>query len=101
MADLVLPLKRCYFEQIKAGLKPEEFRLQTPYWRKRLEGRHYDRVILTLGYPKRDDEERRLVRPWRGYAERVITHPFFGPRPVAVFAINVAISQSDNREAVG
>lgn len=29
MADLVLPLKRCYFRQIKDGLKPEEFRLQT------------------------------------------------------------------------
>lgn len=85
--DLVLPLKREFFEQIKAGTKVEEFRLQTAYWRKRLEGKTFDQVVLTLGYPAREDVARRLVMPWRGYRECVITHPFFGPEPVAVFAI--------------
>ena len=89
MADLVLPLKREYFEQIKAGEKPEEFRLCTPYWAKRLEGREDDRVVLTLGYPAKDDSERRLVRPWRGFVKRQISHPHFGSVPVDVYAIDV------------
>lgn len=89
MSDLVLPLKACYFNEIKAGTKPEEFRLVTPFWRRRLEGRTFDRIVLTLGYPKRDDTERRLIRPWRGYRVTTITHPHFGPEPVQVFAINV------------
>ena len=75
LPDLVLPLKREYFEQIKHGEKLEEFRLCTPYWAKRLEGREYGRVVLTLGYPSRNDTERRMVRPWRGFTKRRITHP--------------------------
>lgn len=89
MGDLILPLKQEYFEQIKCGEKAEEFRLCTPYWEKRLEGREYGRVVLTLGYPAKDDSERRLVRPWRGFAKRQITHPHFGADPVEVYAIDV------------
>lgn len=89
MADLILPLKAVYFHQIKDGTKPEEFRLCTPYWRKRLEGRTFDRIVLTLGYPAAGDTDRRMVRPWRGYREAIIQHPHFGPDPVQVFAINV------------
>jgi hypothetical protein len=85
--DLVLPLKAEYFDAIKAGHKVGEYRLATPYWRRRIEGRTYDRVVLTLGYPKKDDAERRLVFPWRGAALTVIRHPHFGPDPVEVFAI--------------
>lgn len=89
MPDLVLPLKAAYFNQIKAGTKNEEFRLCTPYWRKRLDGRQFARIVLTLGYPPASDATRRLVRPWRGYRETTITHPHFGADPVAVFAIDV------------
>lgn len=90
--DLVLPLKAEYFHAIKAGKKPEEFRLKTPFWRKRLEGKTFDRVVLTLGYPSSCDAERRLVLPWRGLRETTITHPHFGPDPVEVYAINVQVS---------
>ncbi|MGB3070936.1 MAG: ASCH domain-containing protein [Ottowia sp.] len=90
MADLVLPLKREYFEQIRDGEKWFEYRLRNEYWRQRLEGhRPYDRVILTLGYPKADNESRRIVRPWRGFTNKTITHPHFGPDPVQVYAIDV------------
>ena len=92
MADLVLPLKREYFEAIREGSKTEEYRLCTPYWRKRLgisALKNFDRVVLTLGYPARDDHARRLIRPWRGYTIKTITHPHFGPDPVQVYAINV------------
>lgn len=90
MRKLTLALKGEYFDQIKAGIKPEEFRLVTPYWRKRLEGRQYDLIELTRGYPKRCDEERRLLVVWRGYRQTTITHPHFGSEPVEVFAIDVA-----------
>jgi hypothetical protein len=87
---LTLPLKGCYFDAIRDGTKPEEYRLRTPYWRKRLEGRTYGRIVLTKGYPAAGDHARRLVLPWRGYTVKTIQHAFFGPEPVEVFAINVA-----------
>lgn len=86
---LTLPLKAEYFNAIRDGTKPEEFRLVTPYWRKRLEGRTYDGIVLTLGYPAADDTGRRLERPWRGHRQTTITHPHFGLDPVEVFAIDV------------
>ncbi|UIF90915.1 hypothetical protein [Cupriavidus sp. UYPR2.512] len=89
MQTLTIPVKGIYFDQIKAGTKPREYRLVTAYWRKRLEGRTYDRIVLTRGYPKADDAERRLVVPWRGYELETITHEHFGPDPVQVFAIDV------------
>lgn len=92
MADrvLIIPVKGIYFDQIKAGIKPREYRLMTDYWRKRLEGRAYDRIVLTRGYPPANDLARRLTLPWRGYEVQTITHPHFGPDPVQVFAIDVS-----------
>lgn len=90
MTTLHLPLKAVYFDAIRDGTKPEEYRLATPYWRKRLEGREYRRIELTKGYPPAGDTERRLSRPWRGYTIKTIQHEFFGPEPVTVFAIRVA-----------
>ena len=87
MADLILPVKRVYFDLMVQGMKLAEYRLCTPYWLKRLQGCKYDRAIVTLGYPKRDDTARRLIVPYRGYTMEVITHPHFGPDPVSVFAI--------------
>lgn len=86
---LTLALKGVYFDAIKACSKPEEFRLVTPYWRRRLEGRAYDQIVLTRGYPRADDAERRLVLPWRGYRLTSLIHPHFGPDLVEVFAIRV------------
>lgn len=89
MLILTLPLKREYFDAIRAGTKTEEFRLYTPFWRKRLEGREFDQIVLTLGYPARDNSARRIARPWSGYTIKTITHPHFGPDPVQVFAIDL------------
>ena len=100
MADLVLPLKAEYFEAIRNGQKAEEFRERTPYWRRRLEGRTFDRVVLTLGYPQAGDTSRRLVREWRGYRETTITHPHFGDKPVNVFAIDVATAPAVRHEVM-
>jgi len=86
---LVLPLKAVYLREIRDGVKPFEYRLQTDYWRKRLIGHDFDGIELKLGYPARGDTERRLCRPWRGFQRQTITHPHFGPSPVEVFAIRV------------
>lgn len=97
MTALVLPLKAEYFNAIKAGTKPEEFRLRNAYWRRRLEGREFDGIVLTLGYPKRGDTERRLVLPWRGLRVTTIQHPLFGAEPVEVYAINVSQGGADEQ----
>ncbi|MCA6971193.1 ASCH domain-containing protein [Pectobacterium carotovorum] len=78
-----------YFDQMKAGEKPFEYRLQNAYWQRRLVGRDYDTLIITKGYPARTDMSRRLVMPYSGYELQTITHPHFGANPVQVFAIRV------------
>lgn len=89
MKTLILPVKRIYFEQIASGQKTEEFRLANAFWAKRLEGKKFSSVIVTLGYPKKTDIARRLVFPWRGLSKKTITHEYFGLMPVDVFAIKV------------
>ncbi|EHK65254.1 ASCH domain-containing protein [Achromobacter arsenitoxydans] len=108
MADLHLALKGEYFDAIRAGTKTEEYRLCTAYWSRRLEDRdladslehgfgRYKNIVLTRGYPRRDDTERRLVVPWNGFTIKTITHPHFGPDPVGVYAIDVRAA-TDNKE---
>ena len=50
---LRLAVRKEYFEQIKAGIKKEEYREIKDYWIKRL-SKHYDQVWITLGYPKKN-----------------------------------------------
>jgi len=86
---LNLPMIGTYYDQIKSGAKDEEYRQDTPYWRRRLEGREYGKIILTRGYPKREDASRRIERSWRGIRNITLTHEHFGPDPVSVIAIKV------------
>jgi ASC-1-like (ASCH) protein len=87
---LQLALKAEYFHAIQSGTKTEEYRLVNTFWAKRLQGKTFDRVVLTLGYPSRRDHTRRIVKPWRGVKQTEILHPFFGSKPVKVFAIDVS-----------
>jgi len=50
MKVLHLNLHREYFAQIAEGTKHMEYRRRTPYWRCRLEGRHYDVIQFRNGY---------------------------------------------------
>lgn len=70
MKTLTLSLKKQWFEKIKSGEKKEEYRENSEYWQRRLyrsmdandaEFKHFDSIVFTLGYPKADDSERRLV----------------------------------------
>lgn len=91
MANLQLAVNGEYFDQMKSGEKTEEYRLVISFWSKRILARNYDRLIITRGYPKRDDASKRIDVPYAGYEVKVITHPHFGPDPVKVFAIKVNI----------
>jgi len=87
--DLILPLKKKWFEEIKEGTKHFEYRLDTEYWRKRLVGKTFDNVIFTLGYPKSNDQNRRIIRPWAGYEMQNIIHEEWGEIQQRVFAIKI------------
>ena len=52
MKTLHLNLYRKYFDAILKGDKTIEYRDITPYWSKRLEGRHYDVIQFRNGYAK-------------------------------------------------
>ena len=51
MADLHIPMKWEFFDQIASGEKTEEYRLTSTYWRRRIEGRDFERIVLSGGYP--------------------------------------------------
>lgn len=89
MTDLHLNLKGEYFDQIKTGEKLYEYRERTPYWEKRLEDREYDKIYIKRGYPKKDDQDNIIVRPWKGYLKVRLQHDHFGSEPVNVYAIVV------------
>jgi len=85
---LHLNLKEEYFNEIKNGNKPLEFRECNDFWSKRLINKEYDEVHFKLGYPKNDDTTRILKRKYFGYKLIVINHPHFNDsRPTKVFAI--------------
>ena len=88
MKILTLNVKKIYFDAIKAGFKTEEYRLVKSYWNKRL-AKNYDEVHILCGYPRKDDTEKRLVFPYRGWIRKEITHEHFGNEPVKVFAIRL------------
>ena len=46
---LHLVLKRKYFERIHNKTKKTEYRDFTPYWQKRIEGKHYTHIKFQLG----------------------------------------------------
>ena len=89
MKILHLNLKTEYFDQIKSGHKKLEFRLVTDFWRKRLENKEYDRILIKKGYPKKDDKDSIIEFNWNGYIKQSITHPHFGDDEVEVYAIRL------------
>ena len=85
---LTLHLKAEYFYAIQDGTKLEEFRQCTAYWTKRLD-KIYDEIHLKLGYPKRGDMSRTIIKKYNGFKLKSITHKHFGDKEVDVFAIDV------------
>tara|TARA_R110000868_G_scaffold176252_1_gene413734 strand:- start:357 stop:680 length:324 start_codon:yes stop_codon:yes gene_type:complete len=95
---LRLNLKGCYFDAIRDGTKPKEYRLAAT-WEKRIINGGYrvgvDEILLLHGYPKRGDESRMMRRIWNGYEIEDIQHEHFGPQKVRVLAIDVTKHQNE------
>lgn len=89
MKTLHLNLKGEYFDEIKSGEKKYEYREYNDYWHNRLVNKEFDKIILMKGYPKKDDTERRIERPWKGYKIEEITHKHFNNKLTRVFSIMV------------
>jgi hypothetical protein len=92
MKELRMAVKTEYFNQIKSGEKIFEYRLFNEFWRKKLVGKNYDYLVITLGYPKAGDADKMIKVPYRGYDLQTITHKHFGDAPVNVFALRLTPS---------
>ncbi len=64
---LHLNLHREFFGDIVAGIKRIEYRKQTSYWKKRLEGRRYDVIKFRNGYATNAPE---MIVQFRGMRKR-------------------------------
>lgn len=89
---LILNLKKEYFDQVKTGIKKEEFRIIKEFWKKRLFNKDgtkkvFSEVIIKLGYPKSNELDKIINFPWNSFYEKELTHKEFGDDPVLVYAI--------------
>lgn len=57
---LTLHLKEQYFFDIDQGIKLEEYRQATHYWRQRLQGKTFDVIEVCRCYPERGDTDNRI-----------------------------------------
>ncbi len=65
MKALHLTLHRKWFDSIASGEKREEYRDQTPYWKKRIEGHRYSEIHFRNGYRKEAPFMRIEFNGWR------------------------------------
>lgn len=92
MNILTLAVNKKYFEQIKSGIKKEEYRLLKKHWITRIVNKpsnFYDFIVIQLGYPPKGTKEKQLFFFWRGYEIKKITHEHFGENEVEVIAIKL------------
>ncbi len=101
MKILHLSLKTKWYRMIESGEKTEEYREITPYWTSRLVDiekfesythipyRYYDVVEFTLGYPKKEDTDRRMTFKVIGI-EQAMGNPIWGaPTDRCVYIIRL------------
>jgi hypothetical protein len=69
---LTLNLKKRYFDDIKSGLKREEYREAKTYWINRLVGKSFDVIEVCNGYPEKGDVKNRLWFVYSGYERKVM-----------------------------
>lgn len=87
---LQVAVEQQYFDAMLSGEKTEEYREANQYWTRRLEGKEFDKVVVTWGYPSKTDKKRRIEMPFTGIEKKPILHPHFGYDPIEVYAIKIA-----------
>lgn len=91
LKTITFNLKTEYFNQIRDGVKTEEYRELKPFWAKRLVDRHYDVIVVKLGYPpKNADDGKVLYFKWNGFKIKEITHEIFDGKTQDVYAIDLS-----------
>lgn len=93
MRTLHLNVKKEYFDQIKSGVKKEEYREVKPYWEKRLLNKEYDLVSFKNGYASNAPV---ISYPYKGYCIKKITHKHFGSEEITVFAIKFDYNENNS-----
>jgi hypothetical protein len=88
-ARLSLAVKGRWFEEIKAGTKQDEYRLCTTFWNKRLSDRAYDDILITIGYPRRDDHAKRLLFEFDGVRMEKVISPEWDNVEQSCFAVSL------------
>lgn len=88
MADLILHVRKKYFDRISTGEKIWEYRKETAYWAARLL-KNYDAVQIHRGYPKSSDTAKILCFKWYAPHTETITHEFFNYVPTRVFVVDL------------
>lgn len=88
MNTLTLNLNKEYFNEIKSGIKKEEYREVKDYWDKRL-SKKYDYIVIKCGYPNVADISKELWFKWNGFIKKKIIHKHFGNKEIEVYAINL------------
>lgn len=83
MKTLFMILKGEYLNAIEKGEKKEEYRRINDFWKKKIIGRHYDKIIFQKGYRK----DKRIEVEYLGFTIKTIQHKHFGENPVQVFAL--------------
>lgn len=75
MKVLHLTLKKQWFDAIAKNIKKNEYREIKPYWKKRLEGNHFDEIHFKNGYQKNAPFMR---VEFKGMSKTFIRHEIFG-----------------------
>lgn len=88
MNILTLNLNKEYFDEIKIGIKKEEYREVKDYWNKRL-SKKYDYIVIKCGYPNAADISKELWFKWNGFIKKKIIHKHFDNKEIEVYAINL------------
>lgn len=88
MNILTLNLNKEYFNEIKSGIKKEEYREVKDYWNKRL-NKKYDYIVIKCGYPNAADISKELWFEWNGFIKKKIIHKHFNNKEIEVYAINL------------
>jgi len=67
MKDLILNVKKQWFDLVKSGKKDKEYREIKPYWTSRLVNKTYNRIIYVHAWPHTFTEMNSIIFPYNGY----------------------------------
>jgi hypothetical protein len=91
--NLILHIKKKWFDQIRYGIKTEEYRELKPYWISRIirKAAELRGIVIICGYPSENTVDNTMNLPWKGYEIKTILNEEFGDQPTKVIAIRLEV----------